>query len=251
MTLIRLCLLALLLPFAAAAQPLTVFAAASLKESLGDVSAAWAAQNHPAPRLSFAASSTLARQIQQGAPANLFASADQRWMDELDKQGLLAPGTRADLLTNALVLVVPKDRARVVAIGPGFDLAALLGPDGRLAVADPAHVPAGIYAQQALTALGAWANAEPRLARAEDVRATLRLVELGEAPAGIVYATDAAASDKVAVAGQFPAGSHEPIVYPFAILKEGDGAEARSLLAFLKTDESRTIFARYGFKVVE
>src|SRR3954454_22133416 len=138
----------LLLPVPALAQTVTVFAAASLNETLTEIGSAWERAGHQKPRLAFAASSTLARQIEQGAPANLYASADEQWMDYLDQRGLLAPGTRRDLLSNELVLVVPKDQARKIALGPGFDLRALLGRDGGLAVGDPAHVPAGLYAQQ-------------------------------------------------------------------------------------------------------
>jgi len=245
------CLLACLSPFAAAAaaESLTVFAAASLTESFRDLNLLWQAAGHAPLRLSFASSSTLARQIEQGAPANLFASADEQWADYLDTRGLLAPGTRASLLTNELVLVVPRDRARQVVIGPELNLAALLGPDGRLATGDPAHVPAGIYAKQALTKLGLWAAAEPRLARTEDVRGALLLVERGEAPAGIVYATDAAASAGVAVAGTFPASSHEPVTYPLAIVRAGDTPEARALLAFLAGPQAREVFVKRGFGV--
>ena len=240
--------LALLAPAPAAAEPPTVFAAASLTDAIKDVAAAWARQGHAAPVASFASSSTLARQIEQGAGANLFASADEQWMDELDRKGLLAPGTRRDLLANDLVLVVPAGAARRLAIGPGFDVAALLGPDGRLAVGDPAHVPAGIYAEQALRKLGAWDAAEPRLARADSVRSALLLVERGEAPAGIVYGTDAAVSTGVAVAGVFPADSHDPISYPFALVKGADTAEARALLAFIEGPDGAKIFAARGFK---
>jgi len=245
------CLLACLSPFAAAAaaESLTVFAAASLTESFRNPNLLWQAAGHAPLRLSFASSSTLARQIEQGAPANLFASADEQWADYLDTRGLLAPGTRASLLTNELVLVVPRDRARQVVIGPELNLAALLGPDGRLATGDPAHVPAGIYAKQALTKLGLWAAAEPRLARTEDVRGALLLVERGEAPAGIVYATDAAASAGVAVAGTFPASSHEPVTYPLAIVRAGDTPEARALLAFLAGPQAREVFVKRGFGV--
>lgn len=245
------CLLACLSPFAAAAaaESLTVFAAASLTESFRDLNLLWQAAGHAPLRLSFASSSTLARQIEQEAPANLFASADEQWADYLDTRGLLAPGTRASLLTNELVLVVPRDRARQVVIGPELNLAALLGPDGRLATGDPAHVPAGIYAKQALTKLGLWAAAEPRLARTEDVRGALLLVERGEALAGIVYATDAAASAGVAVAGTFPASSHEPVTYPLAIVRAGDTPEARALLAFLAGPQAREVFVKRGFGV--
>jgi molybdate transport system substrate-binding protein len=242
--------LALVLPaLPAAAASLTVFAAASLTDALRQAGAAWAAQGHPAPVFSFAASSMLARQLQQGAPAGLFISADEEWMDWAAKRGLIAEGTRRDLLSNTLVLVEPKASARPVKIGPGFDLAAILGPHGRLAVGDPAHVPAGIYARQALTKLGLWAMAEPRLARADNVRSALLLVERGETPAGIVYTTDAAASSAVAVAGTFPADTHPPILYPAAVVRSGDTPEARAFLAFLATPEAARIFAAHGFIV--
>jgi molybdate transport system substrate-binding protein len=242
-------LLALLLASPARAEgPPTVFAAASLTDAMKDVAAAWAKLGRPAPVMSFASSSTLARQIEQGADANLFASADEQWMDELDKKGLLAPGTRRDLLSNDLVLVMPAAATKRVTIGPGFDVAAILGPDGKLAVGDPAHVPAGIYAEQALRKLGAWAAAEPRLARADSVRSALLLVERGEAPAGIVYGTDAAVSPGVSVAAVFPADSHDPIRYPFALMKGADTAEARALLDFIEGPEGARIFAARGFK---
>jgi len=177
----------------------------------------------------------------------LFASADEQWMDYLDKRNLIAKDSRRDLLSNALVLVVPADHARKITIDSTLDLAALLGPNGRLAVGDPAHVPAGLYAKQALTRLGLWAAAEPHLAPAEDVRAALLLVERGEAPAGIVYATDAAATKDVAIAGVFPESSHDPVTYPFAVTRMGDGPEARALLAYLAGPLGRAVFARHGF----
>ena len=246
---------ALLLPAAARTQPastpVTVFAAASLTDAMGDVGRLWQAAGHPALRTSFASSSTLARQIEQGAPAQVFASADEQWADWLQARTLLAPGTRQDILTNSLVLVEPRAALRPVAIGPGLDLAALLGPDGRLAVGDPAHVPAGIYAQQALTRLGLWTAAEPRLARAEDVRGALLLVERGEAPAGIVYATDVAASAALAVAGVFPPDSHDPITYPFALVQGGDTPEARAFLQFLSGPEARAVFVKRGFGIAD
>ncbi len=241
--------LVLLVARVASAADLTVFAAASLTDALKDISAAWVVLGHAAPALSFGASSTLARQIEQGAGVNLFASADTQWMDELATRDRIVPQSRHDLLGNSLVLVVPADQARKVAIGPGFDLAGLLGPGGRLATGDPAHVPAGIYAEQALRRLGVWAVAEPRLARAENVRAALLLVERGEAPAGIVYATDAAASTAVAVAGVFPPASYDRISYPFALIRGGDTPEARALLDFVAGPEARAIFARRGFQV--
>ena len=239
----------LLVPLAAQAQELTVFAAASLTDAMKDVSALWAQAGHPAPRLSFGSSSTLARQIEQGAPANLFASADEKWMDYLAEKSLIVADTRKDLLGNDLVLVVPADHAQHVSIGPGFDLLGLLGPGGRLAVGDPAHVPVGIYAEQALKKLGLWDSVSARLARTDDVRSGLLLVERGEAPAGIVYATDASVSKGVMVAGIFPDSSHDPVSYPFALLKSGDTAEARALLAFLAGPQAHAVFMRRGFKV--
>ena len=244
------CLL-LLQPLPAVAQNAIMFAAASLNEALTEIATQWAKSGHPSPQLAFASSSTLARQIEQGAPADLFASADEKWMDELESRHLLAPGTRINLLSNQLVLIVPKDHTRTIAIDGSFDLVALLGPDGRLAVGDPAHVPAGIYARQALTTLGLWSTAEPRLARAADVRGAMRLVELGEAPAGIVYATDAAASDKVVVAGVFPESSHERIVYPFARLDRSDSAEAKQFFAYLRSPASAAVFTGHGFSTLK
>ena len=245
--LLALCLL--LAPLAARAQELTVFAAASLTDAMKDISAQWEKAGHPALHLSFGASSTLARQIDEGAPANLFASADEKWMDFLAQKNLIVPDTRKDLLGNDLVLVVPADKPQHVTIGPGFDLLGLLGPNGRTATGDPAHVPVGVYAEQALRKLGMWDAVVPRLARTDDVRAALLLVERGEAPAGIVYATDAAVSKGVMVAGTFPANSHDPVSYPFAVVKSGDTPEARALMTFLAGPDARAIFDKRGFKV--
>jgi molybdate transport system substrate-binding protein len=245
--LLALCLL--LMPVAARAQELTVFAAASLTDAMKDVSAQWAQAGHTPLRMSFGSSSTLARQIEQGAPANLFASADEKWMDYLADKNLIAPDTRKDLLGNDLVLVVPADKPQHVAIKPGFDLLGMLGPNGRIATGDPAHVPVGIYAEQALKKLGLWDAVSPRLARTDDVRSALLLVERGEAPAGIVYATDAAASKAVMVAGTFPADSHDPVSYPFAVVKSGDTLDARALMTFLSGPQARDVFVKRGFKV--
>lgn len=241
--------LLLLVPLAAQAQPLTVFAAASLTDAMKDISALWQQDGHPALRQSFASSSTLARQIEQGAPANLFASADEKWMDYLAEHKLIAADTRTSLLGNDLVLIVPATAPVKVAIGPGFDIASLLGPKGRLATGDPAHVPVGIYAEQALRRLGVWDVVAPRLARTDDVRSALLLVERGEAPVGIVYGTDAAASKGVAVAGIFPSDSHDPVSYPFAVTKVGDTPDARALLGFITGAKAREVFASHGFKV--
>ena len=247
-------LCALLLPLTlsaqqARAQDLTVFAAASLTDAMKDIAQLWVQAGHQAPRMSFGSSSTLARQIEQGAPVNLFASADEKWMDYLATKNLIVSDTRRDLFGNDLVLVVTADNPRQVTIDAGFDLLGLLGPDGRLAVGDPAHVPVGIYAEQALKKLGKWAGLEPRLARTDDVRSGLLLVERGEAPAGIVYSTDASVSKSLMVAGTFPESSHDPISYPFAVTKAGDSAEARALLAFLAGPQARAVFVRLGFKV--
>jgi molybdate transport system substrate-binding protein len=239
----------LLMPLAPRAQELTVFAAASLTDAMKDISTQWAQAGHPPLRMSFGSSSTLARQIEQGAPVNLFASADENWMNYLADKQLIAADTRKDLLGNDLVLVVPADKPQHVTIGRGFDLLGLLGPNGRLATGDPAHVPVGIYAEQALRKLGLWDAVAPRLARTDDVRAALLLVERGEAPAGIVYATDAAVSKAVMVAGVFPADSHDPVSYPFAVIKAGDTPEARSLMTFLAGPQARAVFVQRGFKV--
>jgi molybdate transport system substrate-binding protein len=237
--------LVLLVPLAARAQELTVFAAASLTDAMKDVSALWVKAGHPPLRMSFASSSTLARQIEQDAPVAVFASADEKWMDYLAQKNLIVADTRKDLLGNDLVLVVPADKPQHVTIGPGFDLLKLLGPNGRLAVGDPTNVPAGIYGEQALKKLGLWDSVAPHLARAEDVRAALLLVERGEAPAGIVYGTDAAVSKGVMVAGTFPGGSHDP----FALVKSGDTPQARALLTFLAGPQARAVFVQRGFKV--
>lgn len=235
------------------AAPLTVFAAASLQDALRALEPDWRAGGaaNPPMRLSFAASSALARQIEQGAPADLFLSADEPWMDYLAQRDLILPETRVSPLGNALVLVAPaRSPLLPVTIGAGTDLAALLGPQGRLATGDPAHVPVGLYAKAALEQLGQWAVVAPRLARAENVRAALLLVERGEAPLGIVYATDARASPGVKVLGRFPAGSHPPVTYPFAVLRRAAGrAEARALLAFLAGPEAAATWRRFGFTV--
>jgi len=236
-------------PLQVRAEGLTMFAAASLTDAMKDIAALWAKAGHPALRLSFGSSSTLARQIEQGAPANLFASADEQWADYLAQRHLLADDTRKSLLGNDLVLVVAADTPRQIAIDSRLDITALLGASGRLATGDPKHVPVGIYAEQALRKLSLWDQVAPRLARTEDVRAALLLVERGEAPAGIVYATDAAIAKGVAIAGIFPDDSHDTVSYPFAVTRAGDNAEARAFLAFLSGPEARAVFLQRGFKV--
>ena len=217
-------------PARAQPAPLTVFAAASLQDGLRALEPAWRANPaRPPLRLSFAASSALARQIEQGAPADLFASADEPWMDYLQQRNLVLPDSRTSPLGNRLVLIAPADQPGEVALTPGVDLLARLGAQGRLATGDPASVPVGKYAQAALTTLGVWNATAPRIARAESVRAALLLVERGEAPLGIVYATDAAASKGVWVLGTFPEDTHPPISYPFALTRRGDRPEAQAL----------------------
>lgn len=249
-TLRLLLLVVLLFPAAPHAQPkddLVVFAAASLTDALRDVARLWEAIGNPTLRFSFAASSTLARQMDQGAKANLFASADLQWMDWAQQRNLIAADTRRTFLGNRLVLVMPREKLRHVTIDRNLDLAVLLGPSGRLATGDPAVVPVGIYAREALEKLGLWAAVAPRLAKAENVRSALLLVERGEAPLGIVYATDARAAPAVGVAGTFPADLHAPIAYPFAVTRAGDTPAARALLKFLGQPAAMAIFIRHGF----
>ena len=229
-----------------------VFAAASLQDALRGIGQDWAARGHALPRFAFAASSALARQVVQGAPADLFLSADEAWMDYLQQRDLIVPETRVSPVGNALVLIAPAQRARPVALGRGTDLAALLGPDGRLAAGDPAHVPAGRYAQAALEWMGQWPAIRPRLARADNVRAALLLVERGEAPLGIVYATDPAARRGARVIGTFPPESHPPITYPFALTRRAAGdAQARALLAFLAGPDAAPGWRRFGFPLAQ
>ncbi len=223
-----------------------VLAAASMQDALEAAADAYARGGRPRPVLSFAASSALARQIAAGAPADLFVSADEPWMDDLEKRGLLARGTRATLAGNRLVLVAPAISRVRVDLRPGVDLARVLG-SGRLAMADPDAVPAGRYGQAALTRLGAWRGVEGRVARAENVRAALALVERGAAPLGIVYATDARASRGVRVVGVFPAASHPPIRYPIARLARSRDVGSELFRRFLLGRSGQSILRKFGF----
>ena len=232
----------------APAAPITVFAAASLTDAMNTVAQLWAAQGHKLPLLSFAASSVLAQQVAQGAPADLFVSADEKWMDWLAARKLIHADTRTDLLGNTLVLVESEDALKPVVIGPALSWPSVLGAQGRLAVGDPASVPAGIYAKQALTKLGLWTAVSARLAPAENVRAALLLVERGEAPAGVVYGSDVATAPGLAVAGLFPEDSHPPIRYPAAVLS--GNPDAAAFLAFLHGDAAQAVFRRDGFTTV-
>ncbi|WP_067734023.1 molybdate ABC transporter substrate-binding protein [Novosphingobium naphthalenivorans] len=228
------------------AQPPLVLAAASLQESMNAAADAWSAKGHPRPRISFAGSSALARQIEAGAPADIFISADEPWMDELEGKKLLKPGTRVSFLRNTLVLIAPRGSTMKMAVRPGMPLAKALGT-GRLAVADPNGVPAGIYAKQALTKLGIWNSLQGKLAPAENVRAALALVSRGAAPLGIVYGTDAQADQAVKVVGLFPQTSHAPISYPIALLASSSNPEAEGFRRFLISSQGKAVFRRFGF----
>lgn len=237
-----------LLP-AAAARDVTVYAAASLKTALDEALIVYKAQAGTKVTAAYAASSALAKQIEAGAPADIFVSADQEWMDHLAKAGLIQTDSRFTFLGNQLVLVMERSQAKRLTIDGNLDLVGLL--DGRrLAVGDVNAVPAGRYAKAALTRLGLWGKLSDKLAPAENVRAALALVARGEAAAGIVYATDARVEPGVAIVGVFPADSHPPIEYPAALVKGADAAAAKPLLDFLKTEEGRRHFINQGFTVL-
>ena len=233
-------------PATAQDRPITVFAAASMKNALDDVNAAFTKATKTKVTASYAASSTLMKQIEQGAPADVFVSADLDWMNYGSGKKLIRDDTRVNLLGNRLVLIASKDsKAANIAIGPGFDFAALTG-DGRIAVGDVQAVPAGRYAKAALEKLGAWKGISSKLAMTESVRAALALVARGEAALGIVYETDAKVEPNVKIVGAFPADSHPAIVYPVALTSDGRAAAA-SYLAFLRSQAAKDIFERYGF----
>jgi molybdate transport system substrate-binding protein len=234
------------LPAMAAERGPLVLAAASLQESLAAAADAWAAQGHDRPVLSFAASSALARQIEAGAPADLFLSADEPWMDAIAAKGLVRRGTRVAFLTNRLVLVAPAGRSSRIAIRGGFPLARALGK-GRLAMADPDSVPAGKYGKAALSALGVWPSVAGRVAAAENVRAALAMVERRQTPYGLVYETDARAAKSVRIVGVFPAASHRSITYPLALLARSAHPEAEAFRRFLLSARGKAIFHRFGF----
>jgi molybdate transport system substrate-binding protein len=233
--------------WADAEEPVTVYAAASLTSALEDLAGQAKAQDLEM-RLSFGSSSTLAKQVVQGAPADLFFSANVQWMDYLDEQGLIEPGTRTNLLGNTLVVIAPKGETFLVRPDKGFDFAGAF--TGRLALGDPSHVPAGIYAKQALQSLGWWLALVDRLAPAVDVRAAMAYVERGECKAGVVYATDAAISDDVAVLATLPPESHDPIVYPVAVIKGQHRPEVKKALAFLQSKLAAETLQRHGFRVL-
>ncbi len=250
---LRRCFLALALAAglatAAQAADTQVFAAASLKNALDNIIKQYTAETGKTVAASYAASSALARQIEQGAPADIFMSADLDWMDYLQQRNFIKPETRTSLLGNRLVLIAPADSAAQVDIAKDFPLAKLLG-DGRLAMGDPAAVPAGKYGKAALEKLGVWPSVEAKVAPAENVRAALALVARGEAPFGIVYQTDAAAEKGVKIVGTFPEETHPPIVYPVALAASSTSADAPAFLAYIRSAKARPLFAEQGFTVI-
>ena len=237
-------------PASAQGQKLIIFAAASLKDALDEVNVAYQHENSQETATSYAASSTLAKQIEAAAPADVFISADLDWMDYLAKRNLIKPETRANLLGNRLVLIAPVNSPLNLAIGPNFSLAQALG-NGRLAIADPNGVPAGRYGKAALQSLGVWSTIADRVAPAENVRAALALVARGETPLGIVYQTDAASDKDVKIVGIFPQDTHPPIIYPIAVVVSSTNPAALGYLAYLKSRAARPTFEKHGFTVFQ
>jgi molybdate transport system substrate-binding protein len=246
--------LALILSFcgvsSALAANVSVFAPASLKEALDQQAKQYQASTGNTAIVSYGASNALARQIEAAAPADVFISADVDWMDYVARRNLLAPDTRVDLLRNTLVLIAPARSTADLRIGPGFGLAAALGKE-KLAMANPDSVPAGKYGKAALEKLGVWAGVAKQVARADNVRAALALVSRGEAPFGIVYATDAQADKAVKIVDAFPADSHPPIVYPAAVLASSKSAAARPFLAYLRSAPAKPVWEKYGFALAQ
>lgn len=227
-----------------------IFAAASLKNALDEIAATWAKDTgKPAPKISYAASPALAKQIEQGAPADLFISADLDWMDYVSAKNLIKADTRFNLLGNRIVLIAPKDSKTTTLAIKGSDLAAALA-GGRLSMANVDSVPAGKYGKAALEKLGAWNDVKNNIAQAENVRAALLLVARGEAPLGIVYSTDAASDPNVRIVATFPEDSHPPIIYPAALTKDSKNADAKALLDFLRSAKARISFEKQGFTVL-
>ncbi len=227
----------------------TIFAAASMKTALDAIAAAWTAKTGKSPAIVYGSSAVLAKQIEQGAPADVFISADTNWADYLDKAKLLRPGTRRNLLGNSLVLIEPADSSVALKIEPGFDLAGAAG-DGKIAVCTIASCPGGIYAKQSLEKLGVWDKVEPKLAQADNIRGALNLVSRGEAHFGIVYATDARADPNVKVVGVFPDSSHAPIVYPVAVLEGAKNDDGAGFVAFMTSQAATKILLDQGFTIL-
>ncbi len=228
---------------------IVVFSAGSTTNAVTDIATLFFQKKGIKAITSFASSSTLARQIEKGAPAQVYISANKKWMDFLEQKKMIASHTRFDLLSNRLVLVAPDDSPlSTITIKKNFPLASLIG-DGHLAMGDPDHVPSGIYGKQAMETLGVWEGIKEKVVRAKDVRAALVLVARGEVPVGQVYATDAAISDKVKIIGMFPEDTHSPIVYPAAIIAGQELPETQAFMAFLKSPDVKIIFEKYGFSV--
>ena len=236
-------------PAAAQNRDILVFAAASLKNALDEAAAQWQRESGKKVVISYAASNTLIKQIEQGAPADMFISADLDWMDYGQQKGLIKPDTRSNLLGNRLVLIAPKDSNISANIQPGYDLAAL-HTGGRLAMGNVDAVPAGKYGKASLEKLGAWDGVKDKIAQVESVRAALLLVARGEAPLGIVYQTDAAADPTVKIVGTFPENTHPPIIYPIALTKDSTNPDALAFLNFTRSPAARPIFERQGFTVL-
>ena len=236
-------------PAAAQGRDVLVFAAASLKNALDDIAAQWQRESGKKVAISYAASNTLIKQIEQGAPADMFISADTDWMDYVEKKDLIRKDTRVNLLGNKIVLIAPRDSKTTVDVKQGFDLAKALD-GGKLALANVDAVPAGKYGKAALEKLGAWDGVKGSIAQAENVRAALLLVARGEANLGIVYSTDAAAEPNVKIVGIFPAGSHPPIIYPAALAKATKSPDAKTFLDLLKSTRARPAFEKQGFEVL-
>jgi molybdate transport system substrate-binding protein len=235
---------------AARADDVIVFAAASLKNALDAIATQYTADTGKKVTISYAGSNALARQIAEGAPADIFFSADLAWMDDMEKKDLLKPDTRTTLLGNSIVLVAPKDSSVSLTIAKGFDLAGTLGADGKLAMANVESVPAGKYGKASLEALGVWDSVSAKVAQADNVRAALAFVAKGEAPLGIVYRTDAAAEPGVRVVDTFPETAHPPIVYPVALTAASSNPDATAFLDYLKSDAATAVFKEKGFTVL-
>ena len=236
-------------PVAAQDKDVLIFAAASLKNALDEIAAQWQRETGKKTKISYAASNTLIKQIEQGAPAEMFISADLDWMNYGQEKNLIKPDTRSNLLGNRLVLVAPKDSTASVNLQPGIDVAALL-KGGRLAMGNVDAVPAGKYGKAALEKLGAWDGVKDKIAQAENVRAALVLVARGEAPLGIVYQTDAASDPTVKIVGTFPENTHPPIIYPIALTKESTNSDAQAFLSHVRSPAARAAFERQGFTVL-
>jgi molybdate transport system substrate-binding protein len=235
----------------AQSKDVVILAAASLKNALDEASAAWNKQSDKSTKISYAASSVLAKQIESGIPADIFISADVPWMDYVAERKLIKAPSRSDFLGNQIVLIAAKDSKIDLKIDKGFGLRAALGNDGRLAMGNVDSVPAGKYGKAALESLGVWSSVADRVAQAENVRMALTLVSRGEAPLGIVYKTDAASDPNVRIVGAFPDGTHPPIIYPMALLASSTNPDAQAFVDYLKSPAGKPFFEKQGFTVLK